>query len=113
MGHRALAKPEWQSYFDRISKGLAGRRAEIEVSGTGLGHQTEVKMAQLIGITYDPKNDLVEIALEGLDHLIQHPREIYVVDGVEGLASMEIVDSERQKQIVKLSEPLMLSAPHR
>jgi hypothetical protein len=55
--------------------------------------------------------DLLEIALEGLDHLIHNPCEISVDASPEGLTSMEIVDSARQRQIVKLMEPLMLSAP--
>jgi Family of unknown function (DUF5335) len=39
MAARSLAKAEWQSYCDRISKGLAGRRAEIEVTGLRIGDQ--------------------------------------------------------------------------
>ena len=111
MAHRALPKSEWQAYCDRVSKGLSGKRAEIEIAGIQLGAQTEARTLPLIGITYDPKDDLVEIALQGLDHLIAHPREIYVVDGIEGLSSMEIVDAERRKQIVKLADPIMLAAP--
>ena len=42
----------------------------------------------LIGVTYDPKSDLVEIALEGLDHMIGRPREIYVQDDAGALASI-------------------------
>ena len=33
------AKPQWQAYFDRVSKALGGKRVEIDV--TGLGHQIE------------------------------------------------------------------------
>src|SRR5271165_2186208 len=113
MAVRALAKPEWQSYCDRISKGLAGKRAQIEVTGLTLGDQIAAKWLPLIGITYDPKDDLLEIALEGLDHLIHKPREISVDDGPEGLKSMEIVDADRNRQIVKLMEPLMLPAPRK
>jgi len=113
MGGRALVKPEWQSYCDRVSKGLAGERAQIEVTGLTLGDQIAAKWLPLIGITYDPKDDLLEIALEGLDHLIHKPREILVDDGPEGLKSMEIVDSDQNRQIVKLMEPLMLPAPRK
>src|SRR5271157_3875993 len=100
MGGRALVKPEWQSYCDRISKGLAGKRAQIEVTGLALGDQIAAKWLPLIG--HDPKDELLEIALEGLDHLIHKPREISVDDEPEGLKNMEIVDSEQNRQIVKL-----------
>jgi hypothetical protein len=42
-------------------------------------------------ITIDPNGDLLEIALDGLDHLIHRPREIYVEDG-PGLTAVVIVD---------------------
>ena len=43
--------------------------------------------------------------------MIPEPREIYVDDGLEGLMSIEIVDTEGTKQIIKLRDPLMLPAP--
>ena len=111
MASRALPKEEWQTYCDRISKGLAGQRAHIEVAGLALGDQVAAKWLPLFGITYDAKDDLLEIAMEGLDHLIHKPREITVDDGPSGLGSMEIADSDRRRQIVKLMEPLLLPLP--
>ena len=32
----------------------------------------------MIGLSYDPKDDLIEIALEGYDHLIHRPREVWI-----------------------------------
>jgi hypothetical protein len=113
MATRVLPKSEWQSFCDAISKGVASKLAQIEVTGLKLGDQIAAKWLPLLGITYEPKGDLLEIALEGIDHLIHNPREISVDAGPEGLTSMEIVDSARQRQIVKLMEPLMLPAPTR
>ena len=110
MAGRRLAKSEWQSYCDRISKGLTGKRAQIEVTGLGIGDQIQAESLPLFGVTYDPKDDLLEIALEGLDHLIQKPAAISVDDGPEGLIAMEIVDSDGDRQILKLIDPLMLPA---
>ena len=45
-----------------------------------------------------------------MDHLIAHPREIYVDDSGPGLASLEVVDREGARQIVKLRDPLALPA---
>ncbi len=111
MASRALPKEEWQTYCHRISKGLAGQRAHIEVAGLALGDQVAAKWLPLFGITYDVKNDLLEIAMEGLDHLIHKPGEVAVQDGPSGLTSMEIIDSDRRRQIVKLMEPLLLAPP--
>ena len=55
----------------------------------------------------------MEVALEGLDHLIPSPREIYVENGIEGLSSLEILDAEGNRQIVKLRDELALPPPQR
>ena len=108
---RKLDKKEWRPFLDGISKVLEGEQAEIEVVSLALGDQIEAEWLPFLGITYDPKDDVVEIALEGVDHLIEHPREIYVDDNVNGIVSLEIVDAEGARQIVKLREPLALPAP--
>jgi hypothetical protein len=106
-----LDKKQWRPFFDGVSRLLEGKQAEIEVASLSLGDQVEAEWLPLLGIAYDPKDDLVEIALEGLDHMIPRPREIYVEDGIGGLASLEIIDGDGQKQIVKLRDELALPAP--
>jgi hypothetical protein len=111
MTAKKLEKAEWRPFFDRISKTLVGKRAEIEVASLSLGDQIEAEWLPLIGITYDPKDDVLEIALEGLDHMIGKPREIYVEGGPIELNSVEIVDADGVKQIVQLKGTLMLPPP--
>jgi hypothetical protein len=113
MAVRKLDKKEWQAFLDRVSKILTGTQAEIEVTSLALGDQIEAEWLPLIGLVYDPKDDIIEVALEGLDHMIPRPREIYVDVGSAGLLSLEIVDADGVKQIVKLRYPLMLPAPAR
>jgi hypothetical protein len=64
-----------------------------------------------LGLVYDPKDDLVEVALDGVDHMIVKPREIYLDEGLRGPMSIEIIDAEGTKQIIKLRNPLTLPAP--
>jgi hypothetical protein len=92
---------------------LEGKRAEIEVLSLRLGDQVEAEWLPLLGIVYDPKDDIVEVALDGLDHMIRKPREIYVEDGAQGLLALEIVDADDVRQIIKLRDPLALPAPQR
>jgi hypothetical protein len=108
---RKLERREWRPYLDRVSNGLVGKRAEIEVASLALGSQILAEWLALSGITYDPKDDIVEIALDGVDHLINGPQEIYVDEGPLGVASVEIIDAAGVRQIVKLRNPLMLPAP--
>jgi Family of unknown function (DUF5335) len=65
----------------------------------------------LLGLAYDPNDDIVEVALDGLDHLIPRPRELYIDNGIGSLSSLEIIDADGVKQIVKLRDPLMLPPP--
>jgi hypothetical protein len=97
--------------LDRLSTALAGYQAEIEVSQLHLGHQVAAEWVPLIGVVYDPNDDVVEVALEGLDHMIAHPREIYLDSGTAGLASVEIVDDAGDKQVVRFRQPVLLPAP--
>jgi hypothetical protein len=108
---RKLDKSEWRPFFDRISKALIGKRAEVEVASLALGDQIEVECLPLIGIAYDPKDDILEVALDGVDHPIPHPQEIYIDETTELLNSLEVIDRDGTSQIVHLRNPLMLPAP--
>src|SRR5436305_11733912 len=88
-----------------------GKRAEIEIASLAVGDQIEAEWLPLLGITYDPKDDLIEIALDGLDHLIPKPQRLFVDLGAEGLNSMQVIDADGLSQIVKLRDPLMLPPP--
>ena len=85
--------------------------AEIEVASLDLGDQIQAEWLPLIGITYDPNDDVVEVALDGLDHMIYRPREIYMDNEFGSLTSLEIVDADSIRQIVKLKDQLLLPAP--
>jgi len=108
---RKLEKAQWRSYFDILSNLLEATEAEIEIASLDLGDQVQAKWLPLIGIAYDPEDDVVEVALEGLDHLIYRPREVYLDDEVGGLTSLQIVDADGARQIVKLKDKLLLPAP--
>src|ERR1700680_4867921 len=111
MAVRKLEKAEWRRFFDWVSRGLVGKRAEIEIASLALGDQIEAEWLPLLGITYDPKDDALEIALDGLDHMIPRPRELYADSGVGALLSFEVIDADGVSQIFMLREPLMLPAP--
>ena len=99
---------EWQGFFDRMSKALLGKWAEIEVASLSLGDQIVAEWIPLLGITYDAKDDLLDVALDRSNHLIRHPREIVVEETDGGLASVAVVDGDDERQVVRLREPLAL-----
>ncbi|MFL6674113.1 MAG: DUF5335 domain-containing protein [Massilia sp.] len=111
MATSKLDKATWAPYLEQISKMLEGKQTHIEVAGLNIGDQLEAEWIPLLGISYDHKNDLVQILVEGLDHLIRNPKEIYVDYGPPGLSSMEVVDRDDVREIIRFRDPLMLPAP--
>ena len=103
-----LAKPHWKDYFDRVSKVLGPKLVELEVSSLGLGDQLELDWVPLIGLSYDPRSDVLSVMVEGIEHNIQHPQQIHVEQNVETLHSIEVDDGSGTHHILLLKDPLRL-----
>jgi hypothetical protein len=113
MSVQQIDKGAWTVFFDTFSKTLPGKRAEVEVASLELGDQIAAEWLPLIGIVYDPKDQLIEIAMEGLDHMILKPREVYVDFEVGSLISLEIINGDGVREIIKLKDPVALPAPEK
>jgi hypothetical protein len=109
MPTRKLDKGGWKPFFDRLTKHLEDAEAEIEVMSLALGDQVEAEWLPLYGITYEPREDMLEIALENLDHMIAKPREIYAEEQGDTLVNIEVVDGGGVRQIVRFREKLALA----
>ena len=110
--NQKIDKSGWRAALDTLSKSLSGKQAEIEIAALSLGDQIAAEWVPLIGIAYDSKDDIVEVALEGLDHIISRPRELHFrQQGGAVVSALEIVDADGVRNIVKFREPLMLPAP--
>lgn len=111
MGVTKLEKEKWESYFDDLSKNLPAVEVQLEVIDEEIGDQVEVEYSPLTGLSYDPKDDVFEIQLkETHDHLIYHPQEIYINQEDEKITSVEIVNKEGVKYVLKLKPAIPLPA---
>lgn len=103
---RELKRDEWRTYFDDFSRDLIKEKrtdyAEIRVLSTEDGAQPETSWVPLSGLTYDHRDDLLEVQVKGLDHLIFHPSQIYVDETSGTLGSLEIIQADGTKQIIEL-----------
>ncbi|RUM28251.1 MAG: hypothetical protein DSY42_08700 [Aquifex sp.] len=109
MGVVKLTKEEWKDYFEKLSKNLPAVEAQFEVLDKNVGNQIEVEYSPLLGLSYDPKDDVFEIQFrESHDHLIYHPQEIYINEDNGKITSMEIVDKEGTKYILRLKSAIPL-----
>lgn len=106
MAIRSLPRADWAEYFDNFSdtKNDTGRidYAEIRILSPENGVQPQTSWLPLQGLTYDPKNDLLDVAVTGLDHLIGHPAVIYV-DEVRGrLDRFEVERRDGTQEIIEI-----------
>lgn len=103
-----VEKGNWREAADLLSRAIHGQMARLEVADATLGEQVAAEWAPLEGVSYDPKDDLFEIQLEGLDHLVFHPRMFAIVEH-DGVAdSLAVVDGRGAQHIVQLREPIAL-----
>ena len=79
----SVPRPEWRAFFDRVS-------------------------GALLGITYDARDDALDVALDRATHSIRRPREITVEESPAGLVSVAVIDEDGAQQIVRLKDPLKL-----
>lgn len=109
---QSLPRSDWKGFFDRMSKGLLGKWAEIEVASLELGDQIAAEWVPLLGITYEPGSDALDVTLDRLNHRIRAPEEIVVEENQAGLASVDVLEDDGTRQIIRLKDPLMLPPPH-
>lgn len=105
---RKLEKREWSSFLNQISKGLDSTQAEIEVASLNLGGQIQADWVPLFGIVYDSKHDIVEVAVEGLDHIIHHPIELYIEEEEGKLSSLSVIDGDGVRHLISLRQAVTL-----
>lgn len=100
----SLEKERWHDYFDNFSRVMDTVPATLEVVAETIGDQVEAESKTLKGITYDPKDDVLELQLgDELDHLIQGPKEISITEDDNGFSAMEAIDNNGAKHILTLN----------
>ena len=111
MATTVVEKERWQTYFDHLSSVLDTQLAEIEVAALDLGDQIASEWVPLNGITYDPKDDVLVVDLEGAEHVIRAPREVVVDEDDAGIRSLTVVCAEQHRHIIRLRSALPLPNP--
>ncbi|MDB6086517.1 MAG: hypothetical protein JWN43_4398 [Gammaproteobacteria bacterium] len=111
MGTQKFDRSKWIDVCAAVSIAMLGKRAEIEVMSPADGILIEARWLPMIGIMYDPASDALKIMLDGVDHFVFQPREMYLDFGLGGIQSLGILDNENAWQIVLLRDPLMLPRP--
>ena len=116
---RELERATWPTYFDSMTASIEGTLVTVELMGEQLGDQTDVERLPVQAISYDPRDDVVEVAVGGrgnrypvvLRHFISNPTAISVEESPEGRPSAILVtDPGGVRTLIRLFEPGMLEA---
>jgi hypothetical protein len=107
-GAAKLAASEWQSRLEKLTEQHEGAPVTIEVLDQEFGDEEEVEKLPLAYLAFDPKDDVVIVAVGGregrfpavLHHLVEHPREIAVDSYGDGLVAVDIVGADVGHTIV-------------
>lgn len=111
MAMASLDKRDWQAYFARLTESLGARAVEIDVESLSIGAQAGADWVDLLSMRYDPHSDMVAVLAGGLAHLVRQPRALFVDTALTGVTSMELVDADDMRHIIRLRNPLSLPAP--
>ena len=108
MESRILDKNEWSGELVRLSRLMRGKDVMVEVEALNLGDQMEAESVPLRGLSYDEKDDVVQLWVGEMDHMIRHPQRIEIAVEKDRLISIYIIDAEgEQHQIRPLEEVLV------
>lgn len=99
MSTQQIDKERWTEYLDHLSNVTDSHLVTIEVIGLSVGDQIEIEDVEFKGITYDG-DDVISVQAGDLDHLINKPVELYVLEEDDGLKSIEITDAEDNKHLL-------------
>jgi len=106
-----LDRQDWDKELAKLWRILDGREVEVEVEALNLGDQMEAEHVPLKGLSYDPKDDVVQVWVGDIDHLIHHPQKIMVVyDSDERLIAIDITDREGEQHLISTKEPVEVAA---
>ena len=112
-----LDRAEWGAFFDGLSRHVADtpsyatarvftiRPGEVE------GEQEEA-WRRLVGVTWEPREDTITVALDGLDHRIERPNDVWADEPTPRLVRRFVVvgPGGRRDEIELRSADLMEGA---
>jgi len=95
-----------EKYFDTFSKHFlihdSTTAVDVEVMSSDLGNQFVAEGSHLAGISYDPHTHAIEIELEGGDHRVYKPSEVWVEEEDDGFVkAIEMVQPDGTREIVR------------
>jgi hypothetical protein len=102
-----LSPSHMAEYFATFTKRYLANEstdvADVELLSPSLGDQPVTESAHLLGITYEPKRNALEVELESGDVRTFAPKEVWVVEDEVGfLRTLEIVRDDDSRELIQV-----------
>jgi hypothetical protein len=103
-----LNRSEWKNALDQLTADYGGHYVAIELLDPSVGHQYEAQRLPFSYINYDPKDDVVIVAVGGnsprhpvvLRHMVWHPVEVDLAVEVVPEPAVRIVEADGTATLV-------------
>jgi hypothetical protein len=105
---KKIPRDQLETYFNAFTKHFLAHEStnavDVELIAPDWGDQLAAEGAHLFGITYDPKDDALEFELEGGDHRIQHPSEVWVAEEIDTfIKAIQVVRDDGAREIARVN----------
>jgi Family of unknown function (DUF5335) len=108
-----LPRSQWQARLQELTQQYQGHGVAIELLDQEFGDEAEVEMLPPAFLEFDPKDDVVIVAVGGRDgrypvvlrHIVEHPQGIFADSVGEDRVDLDIVDGDGDHTIVSIQAP--------
>jgi hypothetical protein len=105
---KRIPNDQLEAYFDNFTKHFLLRDSstavDVEVLAPDWGDQFAAEGVHLFEISYDPKGESIEFTLQGGDHRVRNPMEVWTTEEVDGfIKAIEIVKDDGTHEIAHVN----------
>jgi len=105
---KRVPNDQLKTYFDKFTRHFLLREStnavDVEVLAPDWGDQFAAEGAHLFGITYDPKDNALEFEIEGGDHRVTKPKEVWTAEEFDGFVkAIEIVRDDGTREVARVN----------
>ena len=111
MAVQPLARDIWHPYLEDLTRIVRGSQAGVEIASADFGDQRLAEKVPLLGLSYDQRNDVIEVELENIGHRVLRPTSLSIDQLPHGITAIEIVGGDGVRTLLRLKAPLLLPEP--
>jgi hypothetical protein len=102
-----VPRDKLEEYFDVFTKHFLRNEstiaADVDLVSQEWGDQVEAEGAHLVGVTYDPKENALELTFEAGQHRTYHPVEVWTLEETDGFVkAIEVVRDDGAREVVRV-----------